>query len=55
MLKLVERRNTDIVNPTLTNHGDILFSKQYLDKIQVNVFEGRHEMIPGKALDHVKH
>jgi len=54
MLKLVERRNTDILNPTLTNHGDILFSKQYLDKIHVNVFEGSHEMIPEKALEPVK-
>ena len=50
MLMMVERRNTDILNPTQTNHGDILFSKQYLDKIQVSVFEGRHEMIPEKAL-----
>ncbi len=54
MLKLVERRNTDIMNPALTNQGDILFIKQYLDKVRVTVFEGRHEMIPEKALDHVK-
>lgn len=50
MLRLVERQNTDFLNPAKTHHGDILFRRQYKDKVQVNVFEGTHEMLIDQAL-----
>ncbi|WP_159518069.1 SGNH/GDSL hydrolase family protein [Sunxiuqinia indica] len=50
MLRLVERRNTDFLNPEGTRHGDILFRRQYKDKVQINIFEGGHEMLIDQAL-----
>lgn len=50
MLRMVERRNTDFLNPEKTQHGDILFRRQYKDKVQVNVFQGTHEMLIDQAL-----
>ena len=54
MLKLVERQNTDLINPEKAQHGDVLFQRQYRDKLQINVFEGTHELIAEQALQTLK-
>lgn len=50
MLELVESQNSRKTNPAQIKPGVIHFQKNYKDLIQVNVFEGKHEMIAERAL-----
>lgn len=50
MLSLVERRNSNIGHPSQIEKGDFHFQRKYKDKVQVSVFEGRHERLPHLAL-----
>ena len=50
MLLLVERRNSNIMHPSLVAKGDFHFQRKYNDKIQVTIFEGGHERLSHLAL-----
>lgn len=50
MLRMIESQNTRQMNPTRLRHGDVHFEQKYSDKVQVVVFEGKHEMLPSQVL-----
>lgn len=50
MLALVESQNSGKKNPAQLKTGDIHFQRRYEDKIQITVFEGKHEMLAKQAL-----
>lgn len=41
-------------NPGFKDNLSVLILRQYLDKVQINLFEGGHEMIMDRVLDGVK-
>lgn len=54
MLSLLERRNSNISHPKDLERGMVHFQQAYQDKVQVVIFEGGHELLPGVALQMVK-
>lgn len=52
MLRLMDWQTTG--PPVYKDHLSVLIQRQYLDKVQINLFEGGHEMIPDRILDGVK-
>ncbi len=52
MLRLMEWQTTGA--PANKKHLVVLIQRHYLDKVQINLFEGGHEMIMDRALDGVK-
>ncbi len=52
MLRLMDWQTTGA--PVFKKHLSVLIQRQYLDKVQINLFEGGHEMIPSRILDGVK-
>jgi predicted peptidase len=53
-ITLLERRNLNFSDPKEIFKGAVHFRKQYLDKVQLTIFEGGHEMLIGQALSHIK-
>jgi len=51
MLRLMDWQTTK--SPIFKDHLSILIQRQYLDKVQINLFEGGHEMISNRVLDGV--
>ncbi len=52
MLRLMDWQTTG--SPVYKEHLSVLIQRQYLDKVQINLFEGGHEMIPNRILDGVR-
>lgn len=52
MLRLMDWQTAG--SPVYKDHLSVLIQRQYLDKVQINLFEGGHEMIPDRVLDGVK-
>jgi lysophospholipase L1-like esterase/pimeloyl-ACP methyl ester carboxylesterase len=52
MLHLMDWQTTGA--PVFNDHLSVLVKRQYLDKVQINLFEGGHEMIMDRVLDGVK-
>ena len=52
MLRLMDWQTTGA--PVNKDHLSVLIQRQYLDKVQINLFEGGHEMIMDRVLDGVK-
>lgn len=52
MLRLMDWQTTGA--PVNRNRLEVLLQRHYLDKVQINLFEGGHEMIMDRVLDGVK-
>jgi lysophospholipase L1-like esterase len=52
MLRLMDWQTTG--TPVYKDHLSVLIQRHYLDKVQINLFEGGHEMISDRILDGVK-
>jgi len=52
MLRLMDWQTTG--DPVLKDHLSVWVQRQYLDKVQINLFEGGHEMIMDRVLDGIK-
>ncbi|MEZ5044047.1 MAG: GDSL-type esterase/lipase family protein [Saprospiraceae bacterium] len=54
LLTLLERRNTNFTHGDHLENGLIHYQKHYKDQIQLNIFEGGHELLIDGALDQVR-
>lgn len=52
MLRLMDWQTTG--DPIEKEHLSVLLQRRYLDKVQLTLFEGGHEMIPNRILDGLK-
>lgn len=52
MLRLMDWQTNG--TPVFKDHLSILIQRQYLDKVQINLFEGGHEMVEDRILNGVK-
>lgn len=51
MLRLLERRNSQIDHPSKVATGDTHFRRQHRGRVQVTIFEGGHQMLPDRLLE----
>jgi lysophospholipase L1-like esterase/pimeloyl-ACP methyl ester carboxylesterase len=53
MLALLSRNNPKVSHPSQAEKGLVHYQQRYQDKVQVTIFEGGHEILYDRALDHV--
>lgn len=54
MLALLARRTTTVSHPGELEKGYIHYQKRYRDKLQLTIFEGGHEILYDRALEHLQ-
>lgn len=54
MLDLVVHRNSSVEHPSGNYHGRVHYRKAYEAKVQVTIFEGKHEMIEEQAFSTIE-